>query len=120
MKQLETTISTSGLFPFNVLEDCQLKNTYHSVVKPKNLLGMDPELDNWSAVQRTTTTNNRFLGKWKNLFVKLEHQPDFLSCKALTWLGKDFGNQLEILTHFVEALISGEAFMQIEGVLHKV
>jgi hypothetical protein len=79
-------------------EDCQLKNAYHFVIKPEGLLGMDPELDNWSAAQQTTFTDNRFLGKWKNLFVKTEHQPDFLTWEALTWLGKDFGNQSEILT----------------------
>src|SRR5450759_3438210 len=35
-------------------------------------------------------------------------------------MGKDFGNQSEILTHSVEALIAGEAFMRIEGVPHNV
>lgn len=84
LKQLEATNSISRLLPFNVLEDCQLKNAYHSVVKLENLLGMDLELDNWSAIQQTTTTDNRFLGKWENLFIKPEHQPDFLSWEALT------------------------------------
>ena len=79
LKQLEAATSISRLLPFYVLEDCQLKNTYHSVVKPKSLLGMDPELDNWNAVQQITFTNNQFLDKWENLFVKPEHQSDFLS-----------------------------------------
>jgi hypothetical protein len=46
LKQLEAATSSSGLLPFNVREDCQLKNAYHFVVKPKGLLDMDPELDN--------------------------------------------------------------------------
>ena len=79
MKQLEAATSSSGLLPFNVLEDCQLKNAYHLVVKPESLLGMDPELDNWSVAQQSTLTNNQFLGKWESLFVKAEHQPDFLT-----------------------------------------
>jgi hypothetical protein len=105
LKQLEVATSSSGLLPFNVLEDCQLKNAYHLVVKPESLLDMDPKLDNWSTTQQTTFTNNRFLGKWENLFVKTEHQLDFLTWEALIWLGKDFGNQSEILTHSVEALV---------------
>jgi hypothetical protein len=52
--------------------------------------------------------------------VKNEHPPDFLNWDALTWLGKDFGNQSDILTHSVEALISGEAYMRVEGVPHNV
>jgi hypothetical protein len=46
LKQLETATSSSGLLPFNVIEDCQWKNSYHMLVKLERLLGMDPELDN--------------------------------------------------------------------------
>jgi hypothetical protein len=120
LKQLETATSSSGLLPFNVMEDCQWKNSFHMLVKPASLLGLDPELDNWSAAQQTTPADNRFLGRWENLFVKNEHPPDFLNWDALTWLGKDFGNQSDILTHSVEALISGEAYMRVEGVPHNV
>jgi hypothetical protein len=120
LKQLEAASSSLELLPFNVVENCQWKNSYYLLVRPVGLLGMDPDLDNWSAAQQTTLTDNRFLGKWENLFVKSKHQPDFLNWDALTWLGKDFGNQSEILIHSMEALVSGEAYMRIEGVPYNV
>ena len=79
LKQSVATTFLSGLLPFNISDDCQLKISYHLLVTLEKLLGMDPELDNWSAIQQTTPSNNRYLGKWDNLFVKPQHHPDFLS-----------------------------------------
>jgi hypothetical protein len=120
LNQLVVANSTSGLLSFNIPNDCQLKNSYHLLVTPERLLGMDPELDNWNAVQQTTPSDHRYLGKWENLFVKAEHQPDFLSWEALLWIGKDFGNHSDVLTTSVEALVAKEAYMHSEGLPYNV
>lgn len=112
--KLEQAVSSEAMGALNLDRDCRFKKFYDLQVAPERLLGMDFDLAGWIVPQHTNRSDHRFLGKYENLFVKAEHQPEFLTWDALLWLGRDFGGYSEPLLHDIDVLICREKHLRHE------